>query len=172
MRARVGIALLGVSLICGCYDSRWGETKRAQTRNYARETPAELAPAEGGDPRDLAVMRVRFYRTPEYTTQTVDVDRQLKEAPPAEPPSAQAKLAEDVPQLRDADRALQEGTSGAPRRRRRGGVRDGEAALRGAPARARGPRASLPDRARQAEMGRRERRVRRRARAHAFAPMT
>lgn len=78
-RGYVGVlvGLSAVAFVGGCYDSRWGEAKRAQTRNAAHVAPAELesAPARS----DAPPLKVRFYRTPEYAAQTVDADRQVRE---------------------------------------------------------------------------------------------
>jgi len=70
----VGLAALG------CFDSRWGEVKRAQTNNAAHMMPATL---EGEDqstpPASAQSQRVRVYVTPAFTTQVLDHERQLGE---------------------------------------------------------------------------------------------
>ena len=65
-----------------CYDSRWGETKRAQQHAAAAATPAAIQ----GEREELSehapdagahVLRVRFRPNEAYLTQTVDARKQI-----------------------------------------------------------------------------------------------
>ncbi len=88
MRALAVVWLIAIaSLSSGCYDSTWGESKAAQTRNAARSAPAALTalPAASDDepaaaaPVRARVYRVRVYATPLYQAQTVDYERQIRD---------------------------------------------------------------------------------------------
>ncbi|WP_394830775.1 matrixin family metalloprotease [Pendulispora rubella] len=63
------------------FDSRWGESKRAQQRNAAAAAPATLhsAPVETERRGAVHVYRVRFYATPSYSAQTVDWKRRVQD---------------------------------------------------------------------------------------------
>lgn len=88
MRALAAVCLVAAitSFATGCYDSTWGESKRAQTRNAAHAAPAALtAQAASSDDEPAAtpvrarVYRVRVYATPLYQAQTVDYERQIRD---------------------------------------------------------------------------------------------
>ncbi|MGD0530175.1 MAG: matrixin family metalloprotease, partial [Polyangiaceae bacterium] len=73
---------LGASLgIAACYDSRWGESKRAQQRLATKATPAEISPST--DPESLPLdggrqaWRVRVRPDGRYLAQNLDVPRRV-----------------------------------------------------------------------------------------------
>jgi hypothetical protein len=75
-----GVVAVSVVALAGCYDSRWGETKRAQQRAAQVATPAALRPAGDDDARArVATFRVRIVATARYAGQTVDWQKQTRE---------------------------------------------------------------------------------------------
>ena len=72
---------LGLAALVGCYDSQWGETKRAQQRAAQAATPAALRPVGADDDARtrVATFRVRIVATPRYAAQTVDWQKQVRE---------------------------------------------------------------------------------------------
>jgi hypothetical protein len=88
---RAFVALVVASLAsAACYDSRWGEAKRAQQRNAARATPATISANEGDGntdgngeagraPRMVRPYRVRAWANARYAGQSIDWEKQIKE---------------------------------------------------------------------------------------------
>jgi Matrixin len=77
---RVVLLALTVATAGACYDSRWGETKRAQQRALQASTPAEVR-AAGSGARDAKVttFRARVVATTRFTAQTVDAKKQVSD---------------------------------------------------------------------------------------------
>ncbi len=80
-----GLACLFASAAgVACYDSRWGETKRAQQHAAAAATPAAIrgdpeGPGEHAPDAGAHVLRIRFRPNDAYLTQTVDARKQISD---------------------------------------------------------------------------------------------
>lgn len=78
MDRRSLLPVLALSVIgAACYDSRWGQTKAAQTHYAAASAPAAIESAEPASARAAHVWRVRFRPDAQYLAQTIDAPRQL-----------------------------------------------------------------------------------------------
>lgn len=105
IRGVVGMVAAVVGL-GGCWDSTWGETKAAQGRNLQHAAPARLTAREDAPAARVTTMKVRFYRTREYTAQTVDAERQLREiVEAANGPLADAGVRLEIEETRPWDDA-------------------------------------------------------------------
>jgi len=71
-------------LLCGCFDSQWGETKRAQARGAAAANPSQINRVALADEEGKAITvpthsyRVRAYVSQRYRGQTVDWNHTLR----------------------------------------------------------------------------------------------
>jgi hypothetical protein len=84
MDTRTLPALLVVTLLGGaaCYDSRWGEAKRAQQRAAVASKPADITPSSSssggqGENRQQRTLRIRMRPNERYLAQTVDAPKQI-----------------------------------------------------------------------------------------------
>jgi matrixin len=81
LRFSLGLGLLTAGLLgsTACYDSRWGQAKRAQQRAAADSKPADIAPEYGNGAADggKRALRVRMRPNARYLAQTVDAPRQI-----------------------------------------------------------------------------------------------
>jgi hypothetical protein len=67
--------------LSSCYDSTWGETKRGQARNAKAATPAQLETSETDPhrlPKATHTYRIRIFASPNYVTQTIDWQKQVR----------------------------------------------------------------------------------------------
>ncbi len=78
MRPAVFFAL-GLVSLGACYDSRWGEAKRAQQHVAADTKPADIGPGSGDRPPAIGshTLRVRMRPNGRYLALTVDAPKQL-----------------------------------------------------------------------------------------------
>lgn len=74
---------IGISLpSAACFDSTWGEAKRAQEREAARVTPTDLTALSGagtGAHGRLTPIRVHVVASPKYTAQVIDAPKRFRE---------------------------------------------------------------------------------------------
>lgn len=80
---RLGAVLVALGISSpsvACFDSTWGEAKRAQEREAARVTPTDLKALSGaGANGRLTPIRVHVYASPKYTAQVVDAPKRFGE---------------------------------------------------------------------------------------------
>ena len=76
-RADVALLSIALSTSLGCYDSRWGQAKRAQQRAAVETKPAEIATGSFERPTDdgKKVLRVRMRPNGSYLAQTIDAPK-------------------------------------------------------------------------------------------------
>jgi hypothetical protein len=75
------VVALGLFLpTAACFDSTWGEAKRAQEREAARVTPTDLKALSGaGANGRLTPIRVHVVASPKYTAQVIDAPKRFRE---------------------------------------------------------------------------------------------
>jgi hypothetical protein len=75
----IGLGLVAGLLLAACYDSRWGEAKRAQQHAAAASKPADIAPADDERMADAGrrTLRIRMRPSERYLAQTVDAPKQI-----------------------------------------------------------------------------------------------
>jgi matrixin len=80
-RFSVVLCVVSLSLAGGaaCYDSTWGEAKRAQQHAAAAWKPAEIGPGYSGGGADAGkrVLRIRVRPNERYLAQTIDTPKQV-----------------------------------------------------------------------------------------------
>jgi hypothetical protein len=81
VQPRLGRALLALILFGGaaCYDSRWGEAKRAQQRAAVATKPADITPSSSssGPVAQRRTLRIRVRPNDRYLAQTIDAPKQI-----------------------------------------------------------------------------------------------
>jgi Matrixin len=75
----VGVLSLGLAGGAACYDSRWGEAKRAQQHAAVDSKPADIRPGDGSGTTDAGkrLFRMRVRPNGRYLAQTVDAPKQI-----------------------------------------------------------------------------------------------
>lgn len=77
--ARDGVVAMGFLTLGGCYDSRWGSTKRAQTHNAAYSMPATLGAGDASEhPPAIKGYRVHAFVTPGYVVENLEYSREVR----------------------------------------------------------------------------------------------
>jgi hypothetical protein len=75
------LVALCVIATLACYDSRWGDAKRAQQSASRASTPSQIHASTGGEhaPAKATTFRVRVFASPAYGAQMVDWQRQARD---------------------------------------------------------------------------------------------
>jgi hypothetical protein len=78
--AASAVSAASVTGATGCYNSEWGEAKRAQERAAVRAVPAAIASSDPASAPVHSTMRIRAYATPQYMSQVVEPERRFRES--------------------------------------------------------------------------------------------
>jgi hypothetical protein len=81
LQPRLGPVLVALALFGGaaCYDSRWGEAKRAQQRAAVATKPADITPSlsSSAPAAQRRTLRIRIRPNDRYLAQTIDAPKQI-----------------------------------------------------------------------------------------------